>query len=241
MMRISISGVALLALMFASAPAWSAAGERDCLAAIAVLEAAGEGEKGMRAVIRVVRNRMADTRFPATACEVVRQPGQFQPVSEWPKLKQALDRPAAFRATNLLRPSASLDTAMRLAAGTIRDDTGGALYFVNPLMMDRRNCPWFSRLKRTTRIGAHVFMTHYAATERRGEPALDCSSPEIGSMAGRSLAKRYANGLFDPKGARTATRTPTRKQLEAWRRTGKLEARQKALKKHFKPGWIVLD
>ena len=37
--------------------------------------------------------------------------------------------------------------------------------------MDPDLCPWFAALRRTTRIGAHVFMTHYHEGERRRGPA----------------------------------------------------------------------
>ena len=217
-------------------------GEVDCLAAIAVLEAGSEGSAGMDAVIQVVRNRVRDGRFPADACAVIAQPRQFQPVSEWPALAKALRKPASFDPDRMLGKSSSLEHARQLARSTGAPDlTGGALYFVNPAFMDPSYCPWFARLKRTRTIGNHEFMTHYRRGEKRGEPALDCSSPTIGSRRGGSLASKYANGLFHPKGARVASRTPTRKQLDAWRRTGRLEQRQRELKKLFRPGWIKLD
>ena len=43
-----------------------------------------------------------------------------------------------------------------------RDPTGGAVYFVNPRLMDPGKCPWFASLKRTASIGQHVFMADYA-------------------------------------------------------------------------------
>ncbi len=217
-----------------------------CTAMIAVLEAAGEGEAGMAAVIEVVKNRAADRRFPDDACAVVAQDRQFQPVGEWPALKRALAQPASFDPEAMVRggpAQRSLERALQLVKRPTAGQTGGALYFVNPLAMDPRHCPWFATLKRTTRIKNHVFMTHYGTGEARGAPALDCSDPSIGSLyrQGTSLARRYAQGLFHPDGPRTATRTPTRAEREAWRKTGALEARARELKGHFKPGWILLD
>ncbi|MEZ5824130.1 MAG: cell wall hydrolase [Geminicoccaceae bacterium] len=218
------------------------ASETECLAAIAVLEAGSEGRTGMEAVIQVVRNRIRDGRFPGNACAVIAQPRQFQPVSEWPALAQALRHPANFRSDDLLRSSKSLRAARQLARiKKVPDPTGGALYFVNPRFMDPAYCPWFATLKHTKSIGNHEFMTHYRRGEKKGPPALDCSSPEIGSRRGSSLANQYANGLFHPSGARIASRTPTRNQLQAWKKTGRLEQRQRELKKLFKPGWIELD
>ncbi|MCB2055292.1 MAG: cell wall hydrolase [Geminicoccaceae bacterium] len=236
------AALSLVVAVVALHPARGRANDAQCLATIAVLEAAGEGEAGMRAVMRVVRNRVADRRFPDEVCAVVAQPGQFQPVGEWPALRRALADPSRLDGRRLLGPSAALDVALKLASlGGLADETERALYFVNPLLMDPRHCPWFAGLKRTRAIGRHVFMRHYGKGERRGDPALDCADPAIGSQLGSSMAARYANGLFHPAGARIASRTPTRKQVEAWRRTGQLEARQKQLKKLFKPGWIKLD
>lgn len=220
--------------------------ELRCAAMIAVLEAAGDGEAGMAAVIEVVKNRIKDRRFPKDACAVVVQDRQFQPVSEWPALRQALLQPASFDPAAMLKSGpgrASLERALKLAGQGRGDQTRGALYFVNPLAMDPRYCPWFATLKRTVQIDNHVFMTHYGPGEKRGTPALDCSDPAIGSLfkSGGSLARRYAQGLFDPKGARTPSRTPTAAERAAWRRTGKLESRQKELQRHFKPGWIILE
>src|SRR3954453_18598850 len=64
--------------------------ERDCAALIAYLEASLEGVRGIQAVVRVVHNRMRDARFAPTACAVVGQDGQFQPMEERPALKRAV-------------------------------------------------------------------------------------------------------------------------------------------------------
>jgi len=243
---VSLLAAAMGLIAAAGAGAAATGPEQRCTAMIAVLEAAGEGEAGMAAVIEVVRNRVADSRFPKDACAVVVQDRQFQPVNEWPALRRALLQPASFDPAAMLQTGpgrASLERAMALVAQPSGDRTKGALYFVNPLAMDPRYCPWFAGLKRMTRIKNHVFMTHYGTGEARGAPALDCTDPAIGSLfkSGGSLARRYAQGLFDPKGAKTATRTPTPAERAAWRRTGMLESRQKELQSHFKPGWIVLD
>lgn len=232
------------------AQARSEADERAarCLAMVAYAEAAGEGREGMAAVMEVVRNRVADPRFPDHACAVVAQKRQFQPVSEKAALRRAVQDPAAHDMARVLDADApierrALEDARRLAAEVEKerrkDRTGGALYFVNPRLMDPAYCAWFANLKRTAVIGGHVFLTHYAKGERRAGPAIDCEAAGKGFWV--YLPKRYAIGLFDPKGPRVATRTPTRKMLEAWRRSGKLEARQAELKKHFKPGWYLAE
>ena len=236
----------LMAVLLLSNPVAAATPAERCMAMIAVLEAAGEGADGMAAVIEVVRNRTADPRFPSEACAVVVQDRQFQPVGEWPALKRALAQPASFDPASMLKGGPgqrSLERALALTRQPPQGLTAGALYFLNPLAMDPRHCPWFATLKRTVTIKNHVFMTHYRPGEPRAAPALDCSDPRIGSLfrQGTSLARHYAQGLFHPEGPRTATRTPTRAEREAWRRTGALEARGRELQRHFKPGWISLD
>jgi spore germination cell wall hydrolase CwlJ-like protein len=67
--------------------------ERRCLAMLAYAEAAGEGPAGMLAVMKVVRNRIADPRFADDACAVALESGQFQPVGEQPALRRALAAP----------------------------------------------------------------------------------------------------------------------------------------------------
>jgi spore germination cell wall hydrolase CwlJ-like protein len=155
--------------------------EVRCLALVAYTEAAVDGEAGMAAVIRVVRNRMADSRFPDDACTVVAQVAQFQPVAQSAVLQQVVRDPEGYSIPQVLglrTPAARrlLARAHALARTLPRrpDPTGGALYFVNPDLMDPERCPWFAALKRTARIGGHVFMTHYRPGEPPGPPALDC-------------------------------------------------------------------
>jgi hypothetical protein len=173
-----MAGLALLALTGGTAVAADAVSGRElrCLAMVAYAEAAVDGLPGMTAVMRVVRNRMADPRFPGDACSVIAQSGQFQPVTQSVVLRRVAMDPEGYSIPQVLgvRSLAArrqLATAHRLAGP---DPTGGALYFVNPALMDPARCPWFATLKRTARIGSHVFMTHYRKGEPVGEPAHDC-------------------------------------------------------------------
>jgi hypothetical protein len=224
--------------------------QRRCLTLIAYAEAAGEGSRGMLAVMRVVHNRVAHPDFGDDVCTVVLQRGQFQPVGERAVLRHALEQPEGRNLADILGASTP-DARLRLveawrlagvaATWPARDPTGGALYFVNPRFMDPGKCPWFAGLKRTAVIGEHVFMTHYAAGEARRAPALDCA------IAGRDrgriarLTVGQAVGPFDPNGPRVATRTATEATLRAWKRTGELARRQAELKRYFKPGWYSTD
>ena len=224
--------------------------QRRCLTLIAYAEAAGEGPAGMAAVMRVVQNRIAHPKFPDDACAVALQDGQFQPVAERPALRRALLAPEHENLAEALGASSRqarlvLVEAWRLAAVldvlAPGDPTRGALFFVNPRLMDPGKCPWFAGLKRTTAIGEHVFMTHYVPGERRGGPALDCAKAGKGHAGSDRLARTHAHGLFDPRGPRVATRTATQAQIRAWRRTGELARRQAELKRDFKPGWRLAD
>jgi hypothetical protein len=173
--------------------------QRRCLALVAYAEAAGEGRDGMAAVIKVMRNRMRDPRFPADACAVAVQPGQFQPVGERPMLRQALEQPTKADLIEALggsqfvdRQALALAVALAAGGGGAPDPTGGALYFVNPDLMDPDKCPWFAGLKRTASIGAHVFMDHYAPGEIASVAALDCT------QAGRGRGKLRRTKLATP-------------------------------------------
>ena len=183
-----------------------------CLTVVGYAEAVSEGTEGMAAVMRVVHNRIRDGRFPGSACAVVRHGGQFQAIEESRRIKAALKAPHRMDLEKTLNTRTSftrmmLDQARRLAVDPKvargKDPTFGALYFVNPHMMDPSRCPWFAKLKRTTRIGSHVFMTHYKKGEKRVGPALDCRTAGKGWMAQRRGAKTILADLKagDPKGA----------------------------------------
>ena len=156
--------------------------EARCLALVAYTEAAVDGLPGMAAVIRVVRNRMADPRFPDDACAVILQVAQFQPIAQSALLQKVARDPEGYSIPQMLGLRAAgsrrlLAEAHRLARAppTGPDPTGGALFFVNPDLMDPARCPWFAGLKRTAVIGSHIFLTDRAPDEPAGSPALDCS------------------------------------------------------------------
>jgi hypothetical protein len=230
----SLFVTSFLALLLAGAAARAddADGQR-CLAMIAYAEAAGEGDAGMAAVIRVVRNRIADGRFPDAACAVVAQKGQFQPVSMSPALAAALADPA-LDAARALRVDTEeerrvLQRALALAGKPDdADPTGGAIFFVNPYVMDPANCPWFARLKKTATIGAHVFLTHYRPDEVAAGPAIDCATAGAGF---ENWLRSWGHGVMAPGRPRIASITPTPAMLRKWKASGRLEARQQELRR----------
>jgi len=188
-------GLVALAAAFLAVAATAWAGEPSgrevrCLGLVAFTEAAVDGPPGMAAVIRVVRNRVADPRFPADACAVVAQVAQFQPVAQSAVLRRVVRDPEGYNIAQVVgarspRARRLLLEALRLAREPLRspDPTGGGLYFVNPELMDAGRCPWFAALRRTARIGGHVFLAEYRPDEARGGPALECAAAGVGRPA----------------------------------------------------------
>jgi spore germination cell wall hydrolase CwlJ-like protein len=199
---LAAAGLALSLFLTSAWPAGAASGltgrEVRCLALIGYTEAAVDGIEGMAAVIRVVRNRVADPRFPDDACAVIAQVAQFQPVAQSEVLRRVVQDPEGYsipQVLNVRSPAARrlLVAAHELARAPLptRDPTGKALYFVNPDLMDPGRCPWFAGLKRTARIGSHVFMTEHGAGEPPGPPALDCRAlAQPSDVAGAAASAR---------------------------------------------------
>ena len=164
--------------------------EVRCLGLVAFTEADVDGPPGMAAVIRVVRDRAADPGFPGDACAVIAQVAQFQPVAQSAVLQKVVRDPEGYDIPQVVgarspRARRLLLEALRLAREPLRspDPTGGGLYFVNPDLMDAGRCPWFAALRRTARIGGHVFLAEYRPGEARGGPALDCATAGVGRPA----------------------------------------------------------
>ena len=119
---------------------------RNCIALAMYWEARGEGRQGMLAVGSVILNRVADERFPDTACSVVYQGGETPPCqfSWWCDGKS--DYPS-----NRSEWSLALSTAEALLTENPPDATRGALFFHSTSMRS----PW--RRQKTAHIGNHVF------------------------------------------------------------------------------------
>jgi len=119
---------------------------RHCVALAMYWEARGEGPEGMLAVGSVIRNRVADSRFPNTFCGVVYQGGETPPCqfSWWCDGKS--DRP-----TDSALWRSALSLADELLSDAPPDATAGALFFHHVGMRS----PW--RRQRTATIGNHVF------------------------------------------------------------------------------------
>ena len=137
-MRLLLLAAALLAGGTPPASAAMSGREVRCLALVAYTEAAVDGPSGMAAVIRVVRNRMADPRFPSDACAVILQVAQFQPIAQSQLLQKVARDPEGYSIPQMLRltgPSSRRScpgTRLARLQPAQPGPTGGALYFVNP-------------------------------------------------------------------------------------------------------------
>lgn len=124
-----------------------------CLALNDYWEARGESLQGRVAVAQVVLNRVADSRYPGSVCEVVHQhlvpdlPRACQFSWTCDGLSDQPANPVAWR-RSLLLAAAVLDPD-----SAIDDPTGGALWYhaasVRPA--------WIGQLVEATVIGAHTF------------------------------------------------------------------------------------
>ncbi len=126
--------------------------EIECLALNIYHEARGEPKRGRLAVGHVVLNRVADSRFPSSVCEVVRHTKDnrlYRCQFTW-WCDGRSDEP---RDVEAWRESQAL--ARSVFWGFTEDPTRGALWYhatwVKPL--------WRKALNRGPRIGDHVFYT----------------------------------------------------------------------------------
>ena len=118
--------------------------ERGCLAGAVYFEARGESLEGQLAVAEVVLNRAASGEYPASICEVVKQPAQFSFVRNglFPPIDKSSD---AWRTAVAVAHIAVEKLADKLTSDVLWYHAD----YVAPA--------WGRRLARVTQIGAHVF------------------------------------------------------------------------------------
>jgi spore germination cell wall hydrolase CwlJ-like protein len=118
--------------------------ERRCLAGAVYFEARGEPLEGQLAVAEVVLNRAASGEYPASICEVVKQPAQFSFVRNglFPPIDESS---AAWRTAVAVAHIAAEKLADKLASDVL-------WYHADYVAPD-----WGRRLARATQIGAHIF------------------------------------------------------------------------------------
>lgn len=118
--------------------------EAKCIATAVYFEARGESVEGQLAVARVIMNRAASGRYPASWCAVVKQPAQFSFV-----------RRGAFPAINPASTAwARAQGIARLAMANVVPSlsTDVLWYHANYVAPS-----WGRRLNMVQKIGAHIF------------------------------------------------------------------------------------
>lgn len=141
--------------------------EAYCLAQNVYYEARSEDIKGQFAVASVTLNRMKDSRFPNTVCDVV----QFSIKSKitntivcafsWYCENNRKGREIPVRNKDGSENQAVIEqfrtasiVAISVLAGGIPDNTFGATHFHNPFVS---NPAWKKEMKKTIRVGNHDF------------------------------------------------------------------------------------
>jgi spore germination cell wall hydrolase CwlJ-like protein len=123
-----------------------------------MFEAMGETIEGQVAVDWVVKNRMADSRWPDTAKEVILQKQQFS----W-TIKAAWNRLywVAFKPWQRFPTAwATAKEVVDMVDGGALDPTGGATHYLNVAVTKKYwGLPrWFDARKITAEIGRHTFL-----------------------------------------------------------------------------------
>ena len=120
--------------------------QANCIAVAVYHEARGESVEGQLAVARVIMNRAASGKYPASWCSVVKQPWQFSFVNPRTGEMPGVD---AYSAS-----WARAQGVTRLAmANVIPSLTNDVLWYHANYVAPS----WGRRLNMATRIGAHIF------------------------------------------------------------------------------------
>jgi spore germination cell wall hydrolase CwlJ-like protein len=120
--------------------------QEECIAIAVYHEARGEPLDGQLAVAEVIMNRAASGRYPASWCDVVKQPWQFSFVN--PRNGRV---PAVNRDSNSW---AYAQAITRIAVGNHADALPGDVLWYHA---DYVAPSWGRRLAKVEKIGAHIF------------------------------------------------------------------------------------
>jgi hypothetical protein len=120
--------------------------QEQCIAVAIYHEARGEPLDGQLAVAEVIMNRAASGRYPASWCEVVKQPWQFSFVHP---------RSGRIPAVNTSSPAWAYAQALtRIAVNNLADALPGDVLWYHA---DYVAPSWGRRLAKVDKIGAHIF------------------------------------------------------------------------------------
>lgn len=173
---------------------------KDAISRVAYAEAANQGDSGLAGVVYTILNRLADGRWGRTVDGVLNAPHQFEPVSraggDWRALRPVSEAQRA-----------RIETILNLALdGRLPDLTGGALFFQNPRIVQRRaaartvapNFVNFGGAATTAVIGDHSF---YAETSSGHQSAAAGSVATTGRAPIGRLARLAGGGIIIPASA----------------------------------------
>jgi N-acetylmuramoyl-L-alanine amidase len=120
--------------------------EAHCIAVAVYHEARGESLQGQMAVARVIMNRAASGKYPASWCGTVKQPWQFSFVNPKTGVMPGVDEASA---------------SWRKALGVTRLATANAVPVLSTDVLwyhaDYVAPSWGRRLTRVEKIGTHIF------------------------------------------------------------------------------------
>ena len=136
----------------------------SCLALNVYHEARNQPREGQLAVAHVTLNRMAESRTPATLCEVVYRPGVFSWTSDPAASAIPPAEPEAWERANQIAREAVADHRSNPVAGST---------FFHAVSVEPS---WAPQLVRVRQIGDHVFYTRtqmpVPASRREGRPEI---------------------------------------------------------------------
>lgn len=124
--------------------------DRETIAACLVLEAASQGDFGMRAVMAVIRNRARG--LPELFVPIVLRPKQFSALNNITSGRDPLSRAILRAKRDMMWPTALAIVDDATQAGW-HDPTGGATHYTR----SAERTHWTRSLAKTATIGAHSF------------------------------------------------------------------------------------
>lgn len=124
--------------------------DRETVAACLILEAASQGDYGMRAVMAVIRNRARG--LPELFAPTVLRPMQFSALNKATAGRESLSHAIA-RAKRDIMWFTALQIVDDATSPSWHDPTGGATHYT----LSAERTRWTRRLAKTVTIGAHSF------------------------------------------------------------------------------------
>lgn len=129
--------------------------ERKIVASCLILEAASDGEEGMRAVLNVIFNR-AD-RQPQKVVQEVVKPKQFTSLNSVTGQRNPNFSPIIRRALKDPLFNEAYQLVLKMEQGELIDNTRGADHY--HVSQVESNPYWAETMKPTTTVGSHIFYT----------------------------------------------------------------------------------